>query len=776
MTLSRGDQRGIEQPSQERTQVTVSSSAGGLVGRAIGAYRILSFLGAGGMGEVYLAEDSRLSRRVALKLISTEVAGAPECLKRFYQEARAASAINHPNILVVHDFGEVDGRPFMVTEFVEGETLRRRLSTGALPIRQAVDIALQVTGALAAAHARRIIHRDIKPENVMIRPDGYAKVLDFGLAKLTAIDPDLAATSAFQTRAGIVMGTPAYMSPEQARGGEIDPRTDVWSIGVVLYEMGAGRAPFARDSVIDTLHAVVHDQPAPLVGAQPAAAIDRVIHRALAKQAQDRYDSAEALAQDLRAALALLDSGQLTQVRPTTRLIVLPFRIVRPDPKTDFLAFSLADAITCSLSGMESLVVRSTAAALRFAADVPDLARIASEAEVDMVLTGTLLSAGQAVRVTTQLVEAHGGKLVWSHTSQTPLQELFELQDDLTRRIVDALPAAMRDQRGPSDVPASSRAYELYLRANQIAYEERRWADARDLYLRCLAEDSRFAPAWARLGRCHRVIGKWSDEPMRHFGLAEEAFKRALELNPDLSLAHSLYAQVEVDLGRAQEAMLRLVVAAQGSADPELYAGLVRPCRFCGLLEASVAAHEHATRLDPGVFTGVGQTFWMMGDHTRALTETFGDIGYLKGVALLSLGRQQESVEHLRAVEHAAKTDRVRTYLVTLRTLAEGARQESLDAIDRAAAGEADPEALYYLVRSEAYLGETERALAGMRRVVDMGFFCYPLLLRDPWLDPLRASDAFNQALRDAEAGHREAAARFAQAGGPRTLGLRSSW
>jgi tetratricopeptide (TPR) repeat protein len=200
---------------------------------------------------------------------------------------------------------------------------------------------------------------------------------------------------------------------------------------------------------------------------------------------------------------------------------------------------------------------------------------------------------------------------------------------------------------------------------------------------------------------------------------------------------------------------------------------LVRPCRFCGLLEASRAAHENAFRLDPGILTSVGQTYWMMGQASRALTDTFGDIGYLKGVALLSLGRPQEAIDHLRSAESAAKSDRVRLCLRALRALAEGRREESVEAGARFVEGETDPEALYYIVRGFAYLGETDRALAGIRRAVQMGFFCYPLLLSDPWLDPIRTAGEFNAVLSDAETRHREAAVRFAQAGGNQVVGLR---
>ena len=278
-----------------------------LSGRVAGTYRIGSRIGAGGMGVVYSAHDTKLDRPVALKLLSAVVAGNPERLRRFRAEARAASSLNHPHIVIIHDFGELEGRPFMVTELVEGQTLRQKCEAGALSIREALDIATQVASALAAAHARGIVHRDIKPENIMIRPDGYVKVLDFGLAKLTSLDAPAEAESMLRTEPGMVMGTPRYMSPEQARGLETDPRTDVWSLGVVLYEMVAGRPPFVGATTADLISSILNAEPAPLdVHARQAPeSLARITTSALKKDPAARHASAA----DLHAALVAVRTG-----------------------------------------------------------------------------------------------------------------------------------------------------------------------------------------------------------------------------------------------------------------------------------------------------------------------------------------------------------------------------------------------------------------------------------------------------------------------------------
>ena len=282
-------------------ELRLPSPADDVVGRVIGSYRIEMKLGAGGMGEVYRAHDTRLDRPVALKLLSPRFAGDAERLRRFHAEVRAASSLNHPHILVVHDLGEVDGRPFMITELVEGQTLRQRLAAGPLSMRDTIEIASQIASALAAAHGRAIVHRDIKPENIMVRPDGYVKVLDFGLAKLAPAGADGdSATEAF-TNPGMVMGTPQYMSPEQARGHDVDFRSDQFSFGALLYELTTGRSAFARGSAVETAAAVIRDEPDPILQLRPETPppLRWAIERCLAKNREDRYASTADLDRDL---------------------------------------------------------------------------------------------------------------------------------------------------------------------------------------------------------------------------------------------------------------------------------------------------------------------------------------------------------------------------------------------------------------------------------------------------------------------------------------------
>jgi DNA-binding winged helix-turn-helix (wHTH) protein/tetratricopeptide (TPR) repeat protein len=457
-------------------------------------------------------------------------------------------------------------------------------------------------------------------------------------------------------------------------------------------------------------------------------------------------------------------------------LIVLPFRMLRPDPATDFLAFSLPEALTTSLSGLKSLVVRSSLAAARYAAATQDLKTIAAEAHVDLIVTGTLLSTGDEIRVTAQLTEAATGTLVCSHSTQTSIGHVFRLQDELTECLVEALSLQLtaREQRIlRHDVPADPKAYEYYLRGNQFSHDSKQWGAARDLYLRCVEADPCYAPAWARLGRIHHVMAKYLTTGARE-GLkqAEMAFRQALDLNPDLAIAHKFYAQLEVDLGRASDAMARLLPRAQGAADPEIFAALISPLRYCGLMEASAAAYARAVALEPAIRTSVVHTWFLQRDYKRVAATRLEDNPYIVAVSLAEVGRGSEAVVTLRAMEEKIKT-RMRDFMMAARAMIEGDAESSVAAIGRIVSSAfGDPEALFYLTRHLAHLNRTDAALELFERAVGGGIFCYPAMADDPWLEPLSKRPESARLLERAEQQHRAAAEEFARLEGNRILGI----
>jgi TolB-like protein len=471
-----------------------------------------------------------------------------------------------------------------------------------------------------------------------------------------------------------------------------------------------------------------------------------------------------------------VETSAPVEPKAVTRLIVLPFRMLRPDPETDFLAFSLPDALTTSLSGLKLLVVRSSLAALRFSGGAQDLKTIAAEAGVDLIVTGTLLSAGDEIRVTAQLTDAANGTLVWSHSTQTSIGNVFRLQDELTERVVNALslPLTAREQRILRlDVPSNAKAYEYYLRGNQFSHDPKQWGAARDLYLRCVEADPCYAPAWARLGRIHHVMAKYLTTGARE-GLerAEAAFRQALDLNPDLAIAHKSYAQLEVDLGRAGDAMTRLIPHAQGAADPEVFAGLVSPLRYSGLLKASVAAHSRAVTLEPKIRTSVPHTWFLQGDYPRVASMRIEDNPYIVALSLAEVGRKDDALPVLRALEEKTKT-RMRDFIMAARTIIEGDAAGSVAAVGRIVASEfSDPEGLFYLTRHLARLNQVDAALELFERVAGGGFVCYPAMLSDPWLEPVRKMPQFARLLGRVEQQHQMAEREFARLEGDRILGI----
>jgi eukaryotic-like serine/threonine-protein kinase len=732
------------------------------------------------MGVVYAARDERLGREVALKMM-TALAEGETARKRFWREARAAASVNHPNVCQLYEIGEEQGELFIAMELLQGETLAERLKRGPLNVAEALPMGLGMLAALAALHARGIVHRDLKPSNVFLTAHGV-KLLDFGLARESAEAVPLG-TALDLTSPGMMMGTPRYMSPEQITGEPLDPRSDLFAAGAILFESLSGRPAFTGRGMVEILHATLHEQPPALTGSPAITAIDRVIRRALAKRASDRPPTAAAMAEDLRAVSVANGDETPGMARALTRLVVLPFRMLRPDAETDFLAFSLPDAISTSLSGIGSLVVRSSAAAARFAGAAPDLKTIAVEADVDRVVTGTLLRAGDQVQATAQLVEAPGGTLLTSHTVKTSLGDLFQLQDEIAHRVVEALSLPLTGGAPPTpDRPRDASAYALYLRANELARDYERLREARDLYQRCVELDPKFAPAWAQLGRTYRVIGKYVDGSGDPMARSADALRRALEQSPRLAIAHKHLAALEADTGHSIQGMTRLLAeAARHGNDPELFAGLVHACRYCGLFEQSIAAHEEARRLDPNVPTSVEQTIHMTADFERYFGRADQQLApsgdeVIRCVTLGLVGRVDEALRRMRELKSPGSIPAFQPWRDFLLAWLERRPDEMrrIRATLHPLLIMDDPEATFQEAWFTCDAGDLEHGLDRLRDAVQREYFVVPTLARARAFDPLRANPAFQALLAEAEAGRARALAAFREAGGDRLLGLSS--
>jgi serine/threonine protein kinase len=701
----------------------------------IAHYRIVRRLGAGGMGVVYEAFDERLERRVAVKLLRHDAAD-PNAGPRLIREARVVARVVHPLICQVYDLGDAGGRPFLAMELVEGEALGDRLARGPLPPGDALRTAAVMLDALAVLHGHGIVHRDLKPSNVFLTADGI-KLLDFGLARPLQAPADV--TGQPITAAGMFVGTPQYASPEQLTGGHVDARSDVFSAAVVIFEMLAGRTPFGGSTLAALAHAVMFESAPVLTGPPAVTAADRMLHRALAKLPRERYQTAATFAADLRSALSLLDSSETVEARPILRLAVLPFRQLKPDPDTDYLGPSLADALASSLAGLESLVVRSTLKSARFAQPPLDLDRIASDLAVDVVLTGTLLPTKGRVRVTAELVTAPAGDVWWSTLTDAAPDGVLELHEELARQVLAALPVSLRDKGTPRPHAASERAFELYLRGMQLRAEAGALRQAHAFFVQSLEYDPDFAAAWAERGRVERVLGKFEDPSQ--LARAEASLSRALALDPDSAAAQYYLAQLEIDLGRVGDSLARLLDRAwQRRAEPQVFAGLVHACRYGGLLDASVAAHRAAVRLDPTVATSILHTYYQQAAFPQALDELHRSSDPFEARLLGAMGRRAEAVEAGRREEaRYAAVPLLRAFAIGIRAALEGDRAAVIAAL---AAFDASPfsdgEGLFYLGEVYAIVGEDDRAMAKLSRAVDAGFLSGPAFAGDVYLARLR--------------------------------------
>src|SRR5262245_50329542 len=481
-----------------------------LIGHKISHYQVLSLLGVGGMGEVFLAEDTRLGRKVALKTLPSAFTGDPDRVRRFEQEAKAASALNQPNILTIHEIGAIDNRHFIVSEYVEGETLRQLMQKGEMTLSAALDVAVQVASALAAAHAAGITHRDVKPENVMLRPDGLVKVLDFGLAKLTETQSTTDETQAsmigaLSTESGVVIGTVRYMSPEQARGQKVDERTDVFSLCVMLYEMVAGRRPFEGQTASDCIAALLTSEPPPLGQSRPGtpAELERVINKCLLKERDGRYRSAHELFTDLSELKRNYDHGKVSAEKAVSRkerrisrfarialiaaalalsgiglylfslrdkaidsVAVLPFANESADPQMEYLSDGITESLIRSLSQLPDLKVSARASVFRFKGREVDPRTVGQELGVRAVLMGRLVQRDGGISISVELADALNNNQIWSEQYNWKPAELSAIQADIVKDIAERLRLKLTGEEErllAKRRPGNAEAYRLYL-------------------------------------------------------------------------------------------------------------------------------------------------------------------------------------------------------------------------------------------------------------------------------------------------------------------------
>lgn len=518
-----------------------------LVGRTLGHYRILSKIGQGGMGVVYRAHDERLDRDVAVKVLPEEVAADPSRLARFANEAQAVARLDHPNVLAIHDFGREEGVTYAVTELLEGGTLRDRLLPGGLGWPKAAEIGAAIAGGLAAAHGKGIVHRDLKPENVFLTSDDRVKILDFGLARL-ALPVDEEAETATRTPAatapGTVLGTVGYMSPEQVRGEGADARSDIFSLGCVLYEMLAGRRPFEGESAAGTLAALLRDDPPPLVGFDPKVA--RLVARCLHKDPAGRFRSAAELKSAIEASLAPRTDGEQPSVA------VLPFANMSGAREDDYLCEGLAEEIIDALTRVPGLRVIARTSSFAVGRMGLDVREVGARLSVGSVLEGSVRRAGRRVRVTVQLVDTRDGSHLWSERFDRELTDILALEDEIAAAIAERLRVELRQDdrgRGPRRVDVETHGLYLEGRYYFARGTPEALAQARACFERAIERDPGFALAFDALAELYWYLGFFGNVlPRDAFSQSTWHALRALELDDSLAEAHALLGMLRKEL------------------------------------------------------------------------------------------------------------------------------------------------------------------------------------------------------------------------------------
>jgi serine/threonine protein kinase/Tfp pilus assembly protein PilF len=690
-------------------------------------YRVLQKLGAGGMGEVFLAEDTLLGRKVVLKFLTKASRQDPSARRRLLREAKAAAAIDHPYICKIYEAGEEHGELFIAMEYIEGQDLFQRLRKGRLSTEEALRIGMEIVDALACAHEGGVVHRDLKPSNVMLTPDGHVKIVDFGLARRVVTDDSPTLSAQALTADGVMVGTIVYMSPEQIQGEPADARSDVFALGLILYEMLAGRHPFPRKTYVETATAILREDAPPLgqFVADCPPALEQIIVQMLSKRPEDRPASAGEVAGELREYRSGVHSGYAPRPRSEagrlSAIAVLPFANRSRDDEFDYFVEGITDEINARISKIPGLKVISRTSAMRYKDTQKSMQEIGGELGVGFLLEGSVQHLASRVRVIAGLVDVGDGSQVWAESYDRDMKDVFGIQTDVSRNIALAVRGRFSGSSASAlaageERPRSMTAYHLYLRGN---YYMNKWTPdavkrAVEFFEQAIEHEPTYSPSYAGLAMCYgkaAIIGFLPAPAVTALApKARAAAKRALELNPELPEAHVAKAVVALGLDwdwkAAEQAFNRALELNPNFTDAHMLLGwlLADLCRF----DEARAHAERAVELSPL--------------DPAALT-------HLAWVILFGTGPEDAVEQRLRQALEVAPDFPMAKVTITRYFIERGEKEKGLKFMEECSWPRAQVAAIYFLAgdlhKAREILEEVTRPeQAGRHSPFDVGRLC----------------------------------------------------